>query len=154
LAMIYVPATATVLISSNIVDKRMIATGASTLRQTATHTTASLLPFGEEQSTIVLSNSYRILTVTVTAAARVRLYDRTAKQGPDAVRSIGAQPQGDHGLMYEFVGTSTLLSMDATPPPVGFSNNAIPSSTIPLTVDNLSTTTQAITVTLTFMAME
>lgn len=154
LSMVYVTAAATTLSSSNLVDKRMIATGSSTVRQTATHTTSSLIPNTQELSTIVLANTYRILSVTTSAAARVRLYDRSAKQSPDANRSIGARPSGDHGLTYEFVGSSTLLSMDATPPVIGSSMNATPTSTIPLTVDNLSTSTQAITVTLTFMAME
>jgi hypothetical protein len=161
LAMVVVPAAAGSVSSANIVDKRVVIlpTASSPSRQTASHVTTSLLAFGsatgtQEQSSISLAKSYRLLSVTTSVAARVRLYDRASKQAADATRAIGNRPTGDHGLMFEFVGSPTLLSCDVSPPAIGSSMETTPTVTIPLTVDNLSATSGAITVTMLFFAQE
>lgn len=154
LGTVTVPANTTNLTTSNIVDKRVVLKPPYWVRQTSSHTTASLAANAQELSSITLAKSYRLLKVTTNVAARVRLYDRAAKQTADASRTIGTQPSGDHGLDFEFVGTSTLLSLDVSPPVVASSMETTPSTSIPLTVDNLSGSTSTVTVTLTFVAME
>lgn len=154
LALLAIPHGSSSITTAMIVDKRVVLPAPYNVRQTGQHTTASLAALAVEQSSIVLAKSYRLLNVTTTVAARVRLYDRAAKQSADASRAIGTAPTGDHGLMYEFVGSGSLLSMDTTPPVFGSSMEATPVTSIPLTVDNLSGGTTAITVTLTFFALE
>jgi hypothetical protein len=130
--------------------------GPSYARVTASHTTAVLTGGSTEQATIALARSYRLLSILTTSVCRVRLYDRAAKQTADLSRAIGSPPMGDHGLTYEFVGTVTpsLLGMDSSPQAVGSSMETSPSTSIPITVDNLSGSSVAITVTFVYMAME
>jgi len=123
-------------------------------RQSSSHTTVNLPANGQEQSTITLARSYRLLSIVVIAAARVRLYDRVVKQVADANRAIGQRPRGDHGLMFEFVSTPTLLSADVSPPAIASSMEVVPTSSIPITIDNRTTGSAVITVTFTFLVLE
>lgn len=128
--------------------------GGST-RQTVTYTTSSLAVSGENQGSVTLAKSYRLLQVAVSLAARVRLYDRAAKQTADATRQIGSVPTGDHGVVCDFVCTTGLLTVNATPPIIGSSMETTPSTSIPITVDNLSgATSTGISVTLIFFVEE
>lgn len=155
LGMVVVPANATQILTANIVDKRVMVTPPYFVRQSVSHLTASsLAPNAQELTSITLAKSYRLLSCATSVPARVRLYDRAAKQTADASRSIGTIPTGDHGLEYEFVGSSTLLSADASPAVIGSSMESSPSALIPLTIDNLSGLSQQITVTLNFMGLE
>jgi hypothetical protein len=154
LATVAVPATATSISSTNITDKRVILRAPFSGRQTASHTTASLANNAEEQSTIILAKSYRLLSISTSVAARVRLYDRAAKQTADASRAVGTSPTGDSGVVFDYVTTAGVLSADLTPQVIGSSMESSPSSSIPLTVDNLSGSTGTVTVTFTYAVLE
>ena len=155
LATVYVPAGSTSISSGQIVDKRIPLNGSSSLRQSVTYTTGSLAINGESQGTVTIAPSFRLLKITMNVAARVRLYDRTSKQTTDATRPIGNVPTGDHGVICDFVCTPTLLSVNTSPPILGSDMNATPTGVFPITVDNLTGTTQSsISVTLVYFAEE
>lgn len=118
---------------------------------TATHTTASLPTGGRELATIGLSARYRLLRIATDHPARVRIHTTAAKQAADAARPAGTAPTGDHGVMLDYVTTSTVLSADLSPVVDGFDGTTPPTGAVPLTVDNLDTTATPITVTLTWV---
>lgn len=121
-------------------------------RLTSSYTTPSLSPGSSNVSVIPLGIGYRLYKLVMTKPARVRLYASAAYQSADAPRSIGVDPVGDHGLMFEFVGTSTVLSAVLSPFVDGASFEN--SSNIPISISNVDTSSGTIQVTLTFMATE
>jgi hypothetical protein len=130
--------------------------GASALptRGTASKTTASLAANAAETGTLLLANSYRLLRITTTAPARVRLYTATAKRDADTSRPVGTDPTGDHGLILEFVSTASLLAADLSPTVDGFDGKTTPDGNIPYTITNTGTGAAAIGCTLTWIRTE
>lgn len=124
--------------------------GGAASRDDAVYTTGSLAHGAEETGTITMGKGYRLLAISLDGPARVRLYTTAAKLTADASRPVGADPQGDHGLMFEFVGTEALLSADLSPVVDG----DCASASVPIAVQNLSGATDTITVTLTYVATE
>ena len=82
-------------------------------------TTASGLASGvSELGVVTLGPTSRLLRVVADKACRVRLYTQATKRTADASRAIGTDPTGDHGLAFEAVFTSSLLSLDLSPQPI------------------------------------
>lgn len=123
-------------------------------RATAVYTTASLADGAEETGTVAMATAYRILRVQLDEPARVRVYATAAQRTADAARPIGTDPTGDHGLMFEFVGTDLLLAATLTPFADGASMEAVPSVNIPIAVTNMSGLTDTIQVTFTYLRTE
>jgi hypothetical protein len=123
-------------------------------RATVSKTTSSLAAGSWQATTIALANGYRLYRVTCSAPARVRLYATAAQRDADASRAMGASPSGNHGLVFEFIGGTGLLSMDVTPCIEGFDGKATPDGAIPLTVDNTGTSSATITVTIDWVRSE
>lgn len=152
LATIFVPQGLTAITNQEILDKRVML--ATRLRTTAIYTTASLAHGTTEQGVVGLATGFRLLSVATDKAARVRLYDRTAKQAADLARAIGTPLTGDHGLVLEYVTTPSVLSATLSPEVDGHSMEATPVSAIPVTVTNMSGTTGTVATTFTFIATE
>jgi hypothetical protein len=128
--------------------------GGLTARTTAVHTTASIANNATESSTITMGISYRLLKITTSVGARVRLYATAAQQAADLSRAIGTDPTGNHGLMFEFVTTGALLTAVLSPMIDGVNTETTPVTTIPLTVTNLSGSTGTVAVTLGYQQTE
>lgn len=124
--------------------------GTAPERTTATYTTASIAYMAVETGDVTLSKAYRILAVETDIPARVRLYTTTAKRTADASRGAGVDPVGDHGCMLDFVTTTDVLSADLSPLVDGFSAT----SAIPISVQNLSGSTDTVSVTFTYIPTE
>ncbi len=120
-------------------------------RATATVTTASLANNAEEQLNITLSKGYHILSINCSLNARVRVYQTAAKRTSDAGRSSATAPTGNHGVVFEFLGSGTFAAQNS---PVGFNLESVPTSAIPISVQNLSGSTTTITVTIIYLAIE
>jgi hypothetical protein len=116
--------------------------GSMPQRGTVAKTTASLAAGASESGTIDLGKSYRLMTISTSAPARVRLYTTTAKRDADAARALGTDPTGDHGLMLEFVSTAGLLAADLSPTVDGFTVGG--STAAPYTITNTGTGAAAI----------
>lgn len=67
--------------------------------------------------------SYRMYSISTDAPCRLRMYTTAAKRDADLSRAIGTDPTGDHGLILEFVSTSTTLSADLSPMVDGFTGS-------------------------------
>lgn len=152
LAMVVVPPGLSEVTNQEILDKRVFL--ATRSRQTAVYTTTSLAAGDVEQGLVTLATGFRLLSVATDKPARVRLYDRVAKQTADASRAIGVELVGDHGVMLEYATSIGVLSATLSPEVDGHSMETVPVKTVPITVTNLSGTAGTVTVTLTWKATE
>ncbi len=113
-------------------------------REDATFAATALASHASSTNTVNIATRYQLLHITTSHPCRVRLYASVAQRDADLTRPIGTDPTGNHGLLFEFISTSELLSADLSPLIDGFSNSVA----IPYSVTNLSGATQTITVTL------
>jgi len=97
--------------------------------------------------------AYYLLKVAVTHAAWVRIYTDEASRLADASRLEGSDPLPGSGVIAEIIttGSQTVL---ISPALLGFNNETIPTSSIPMAVTNKSGSTATITVTLTLLQAE
>lgn len=114
------------------------------IREDASFSAMSLANNATTSNTVNIASRYQLLQITTSHPCRVRLYTSIAKRDADLTRSIGTDPTGDHGLMFEFISTTELLSADLSPVVDGFAETVA----IPYSITNLSGATQTITVTL------
>lgn len=126
----------------------------SPARRTSTMTTVSLSPLAREQGTMNLARGYKLYALEVTSPARVRVYATTAQQSADASRAFGLDPTGNHGVMLDYMVAHGPLSRGFSPMVDGMSLEASPTESIPITVDNVDSSTAVITVTLTWIRTE
>lgn len=138
-----------IAVNRAVVDTWYTAAGAGSglqTRATASKTTGTLAVSASETGTITLAAGYRLYSITSSAAARIRLYTTTAKRDADLTRSIGVDPAGDHGLMFEYVAAAGMLSADLTPTVDGFDGKVTPDGAIPCTITNMTAGSAAIQV--------
>ena len=130
--------------------------GGTTLptRATVVYTTAMLSAGAREQGVVTIAASYLLQKVQLSGTGRVRLYDTVAHRAADAARAPGTDPDPlvDVGLMVDYAmqtgGTRTLSPLAAG---VSFET---PTTSVPITVDNLGAGAAVLTVTLTFQRLE
>ena len=92
--------------------------------------------------------------ISTNRPARVRIYDRAAKQTADLSRAIGTDPGIDSGVVLDYVTTAANLSAGLSPLVDGTDWDASPDFSIPITVDNKDTVTGTVTVTLIYIQTE
>lgn len=140
----------TLLDRLNAVDLR---TGS---RATASVTTSSLATGAVANTTIGLAKSYRLLRITTSVPARVRLYATTAQRGAsgESARAEGTDPTGNHGVVCDIVTDSGALTLDLSPIITGSSMETTPVTSIPCAITNKSNSTSAVTVTFVYQKLE
>jgi len=121
-------------------------------RTTSNVTTSSLATNATEDITITLKPGYRLLKVETDVPARIRVYDSTDSRTADASRTIGTDPQGDHGVILDFVTTDADLSLWLSPVVDGYTSDA--SDNVPLAITNLSSSTDTVTITFIWVRSE
>jgi hypothetical protein len=129
-----------------------IAGATAPARATASFTTGTLANAASGTGTVNLGAGYILYKITTDQPCRVRLYTTGAKRDSDLLRAAGTIPSGDHGLILDFVSTSTLLSADLTPQVDGYDVDA--DGLVAYSVVNLSGTSNAITVSFTYLKTE
>ena len=98
--------------------------------------------------------SYFLMNVQLSAAGWFRLYTDSASRTADANRSVGEDPASGSGVIAEVVTTASSLTQKVTPfVPGGNMDNPV-STNMYVAIQNLSSTTQAITATLTILKLE
>jgi len=117
---------------------------------TATFTSDSMANGANQTSTIAMSRSYAVSKVQTSVAARVRLYATTEKRDADISRAPGNAVFGNHGLYLDVVTTAGELIWFVTPVAIGRCDT----SAVPITVTNLSGSTNSVTITLTTLSLE
>jgi hypothetical protein len=127
--------------------------GTLAARAAVAATTASLANTATGNITITGYKGYMLYKIQTSAAAWVRIYTDTTSRTADATRVEGADPSPGSGVVAEVIttGAQTIL---ISPGALGFSNEAVPNTNIPVTVTNKSGGTTTITVTLTAVQLE
>ena len=122
-------------------------------RATVSGTTASLANAATANLSITGYKGYLLYKIQTSTNAWVRIYTDTASRTADAARDELTDPAPSAGIIAEVIttGPQTIL---ISPGAVGFSNEASPTTNIPIAVTNKSGNTAAITVTLTVLQLE
>jgi len=128
--------------------------GASIARNTVTVTTTSLADNATFTGTISLAKTYTLLKITTNIPARVRIYDTVANRSADLSRPVGTPHAENSGLILEYVTTLGILSATLSPLVDGTSLETTPTSNIPISITNLSGSTDTVTVTFTYIPLE
>jgi len=128
--------------------------GAGTSRGNVTGTTSSLAQNAIGNITITGHKSYLLMNVTLSAAGWIRLYTDSASRTNDASRSVGEDPTPGSGVIAEVVTTASSLTQKISPFIAGGNMDSTPSTNIYVAIQNLSSSTQAITATLTILKLE
>ena len=123
-------------------------------RGTVSGTTGSLAQNAIGNLTITGHKSYLLMNVQLSAAGWFRLYTDSASRTADANRSVGEDPAAGSGVIAEVVTTASSLTQKVTPfVPGGNMDNPV-STNMYVAIQNLSSTTQTITATLTILKLE
>jgi hypothetical protein len=132
--------------------------GSTQVRTTATITTAAIANNITENDNLVMARTFTLLSIEVSAYARVRLYSTDAARTADASRPLGAPtPAGtQNGIIAEVIMVSQLgvLSWMMSPAAQGFNDDSPAATTIYAAVTNLSGANSTITVTFTYLPLE
>jgi hypothetical protein len=123
-------------------------------RTTTTVNLGSVAGSTNVTGTIALGKSYRLLKLTTTTPTRIRLYTTTAKRDADVARSVGVDPIGDHGLMFEAVTYLGMLEFNLSPIVDGWDGAAVPTGDIAYSITNLDLVPQNIDVTFAHITTE
>ena len=137
----------------NAADETGEGGGGLTTRTTAEATTSSLEDGQTGPLNITGFKSYGLLKIQTSAAAWVRIYTSEAARIADASRSEGVDPALGSGVIAEVIttGAQTVLISPST---IGFNDEALVTTNIPVRVTNKSGSTAEITVTLTLIQLE
>ena len=124
------------------------------VRGNVTGTTGSLAQNAIGNITITGHKSYLLMNVALSAAGWIRLYTDSASRTNDASRSVGEDPAPGSGVIAEVVTTASSLTQKISPFVPGGNMDATPSTNIYVAIQNLSSSTQTITATLTILKLE
>lgn len=123
------------------------------IRQDVDISSASLANGATQNGLLALAAGYRLMAITTSVPARLRIYTTTAARAADAARDVGVDPDltTDHGLLFEFATADVLLTATLSPLVDGF----IPAGSLaPYALTNLSGGTTPIDVSLTYLRTE
>jgi hypothetical protein len=128
--------------------------GSMASRSTAAATTSSIANNATDSSQNITGfKAYALLKIQTSAASWVRLYTDAASRTADASRTQGTDPASGAGVIAEVITTGN-QSILISPGTIGFNNETLPTTAIPIAVTNLSGGTTTITVTLTLLQLE
>ena len=122
-------------------------------RQVATTTTSVQPSGGVQVGTITLGKAFRLYGITTNVPARVRLYTTGGAMMNDSGRVLGWKPAWNAGVIAEIVTETGVLS-SALPGIDGANMDSTPSSDIAIAITNLSGSSAAVTVSLTYIVTE
>ena len=122
-------------------------------RTTASASTSSIANDVAANISFTIPSVSTLLKLQTSAAAWVTLYYNAASRTADVTRSIYADPVAGLGVLAEIVTTGA-ETIGMSPAPILWNNDSTPADTIYAKVVNRSGSTQAITVTATYLQNE
>lgn len=147
------PVLSTVATSGSYNDLSDKPASLNPVRSSSSATTSSIANNASANLTITAAKTFVLLKIQTSAAAWVTLYTDTDSRTSDASRAETTDPIPGSGVIAEVItsGSSTQI---ITPATIGWNNDSTPSVNTYLKVVNKSGSSQAITVTLTYVALE
>jgi hypothetical protein len=101
--------------------------------------------------TIVLAKSFLLHSIATSALARVRIYQTMAQLTADAARASTTAPTGQHGLIFESIGSGLIQTQFSV---IGANKEATVSNNLPISILNQSGATSVITIAASFTPLE
>lgn len=126
-------------------------------RGTTSLVTGTLGDTATETGTVILAKTFACAKVVASALCRIRLYSTSAARAADASRVATVQPTigTQHGVILDLVlDTADKLTWVMSPLAYGANCESSPSTSISYSVQNLSGSSAAITITFTFTSEE
>ena len=127
--------------------------GSGGSRTTANAATSSLVNNASGNISIAAAKVYALLKIQTSAASWVTLYTDSTSRSNDSSRSETTDPTPGSGVIAEVITTGAATQI-MTPGIIGWNNDGTPSTTVYAKVKNKSGSTQAITVTVHYLALE
>lgn len=137
-------------LSPAVATGRWLKTGASSSFPSLTQvsvTTSVLAPGALQNIDVNLGKQFDIISISTSVAAWVRVYGNAAYRTSDASRASTEDATENHGIYAEIKTTPSALTNDFIPVVGGTSLEGVRQSLIPVAIANLTSTSQAITVT-------
>lgn len=120
-------------------------------RRTSTISTLSIASNATDSGTIQIAKAFVLQSLNVSVAARVRLYQTTAQLLADAARPSTVAPTGNHGLIFESIGSGLIPTQFSV---LGANKETNSTSNIPISITNQSGNTSFVTVIASFTPLE
>lgn len=122
-------------------------------RGTVQLVTGSLASGAKETGSVSLGLASRVMKIATDKAARVQLYTTATKLAADALRPLGTDPTGDHGLVLEAVLVAGVLSLDLNPQVLASNMDTPPTDAMYYRITNMASA-GPVTVTFTRQRLE
>jgi hypothetical protein len=122
-------------------------------RESVAVTTLSIANNATANLTFTGHKGYVLYSIAASHSAFVTVYSDVLSRTNDALRTEITDPLPGAGVVAEII-TSGNQTIKLTPAVVGFNNETVPTTDIPVRVKNLSGASAAITVTLTLLGIE
>jgi len=122
-------------------------------RESVAVTTLSIANNATANLTFTGHKGYVLYSIAASHSAFVTVYSDILSRTNDALRTEITDPLPGAGVVAEII-TSGNQTIKLTPAVVGFNNETVPTTDIPVRVKNLSGASAAITVTLTLLGIE
>jgi hypothetical protein len=127
--------------------------GAATVRDDDVHLLDDIAIDAETDRDAALGKSFMLMGIETSHAARVRIYATEAQQTADQSREIGIDPEGNHGIILDFVSEGAETRV-LSPAVMGASMETAPEATCSMWIQNLSGSVVDLEVTLTYLTLE
>ena len=138
---------------NGVVDVNVGGGNTLTSRQELSNTTVSIVDNATADLNIDGYKAYSLFAIETSEASWVRVYTTAESRTADATRSEGNDPAPGSGVIAE-VRTFGAEKIQITPGVIGFNYNAIPTTTIYLSVTNRSGASGALPITVTLTAIK
>ena len=140
----------TITISNGVISSN---TSGLVSRTIVSGTSESLEPDASGNINIAGFKSYALLKIQVSSAAWVTVYTDNASRTADNTRSEIEDPLPGAGVLAEVITTDTDTIL-ISPGIIGFNNEEVPTTSIPIKIVNKGLTATAITVEITILKLE
>jgi hypothetical protein len=120
-------------------------------RKSTTINTTSLGNGLTAVGTIALAKAFLLHSVNLSTTARVRIYATAAQLTADAARASTTAPTGNHGLIFEAIGSSLIPTQFGV---MGANKESTVSANLPIAITNQSGSTAAILIVASFTPLE
>jgi hypothetical protein len=133
-----------------------VSAGAGGLLSRATFSTSTVTLDPLQSTRTTIENAYKgyaLLSIQVSTGSWVTVYSNASSQTSDFSRTITTDPSPGSGVIAESISTVSTTTY-FTPAILGYNNETIPTTSIPIKVYNNSSNTNVITVTATLIKLE
>ncbi|QPB08161.1 tail fiber-like protein [Synechococcus phage S-H9-1] len=139
---------------NGVVDVNVGGGNTLTSRQELSGTTTSIVNNATADLNIDGYKAYSLFAIETSEASWVRVYTTAESRTADATRSEGNDPAPGSGVIAEVRTFEVGEKVQITPGVIGFNYNAIPTTTIYLSVTNRSGASSALPITVTLTAIK